>query len=41
MRPILEIAADRLDIRADAVSSHGRYKAKISLDYIRSLSTAN
>src|SRR5271165_1229894 len=37
MRPISEIAAERLDIPADAVSQYGKYKAKISLDYIRSL----
>jgi formate--tetrahydrofolate ligase len=37
MRPISEIAAERLDIPADAVSPYGKYKAKISLDYIHSL----
>jgi len=37
MRPISEIATERLDIPADAVSPYGKYKAKISLDYIRSL----
>jgi formate--tetrahydrofolate ligase len=37
MRPISEIATERLDIPADAVSQYGKYKAKISLDYIRSL----
>jgi formate--tetrahydrofolate ligase len=37
MRPISEIATERLDIPADAISQYGRYKAKISLDYIRSL----
>jgi formate--tetrahydrofolate ligase len=37
MRPISEIAAERLDIPADAVSQYGKYKAKISLDYVRSL----
>jgi formate--tetrahydrofolate ligase len=37
MRPIGEIAAEKLGIPADAVSPYGKYKAKISLDYIRSL----
>ena len=37
MRPIGEVAAEKLDIPADAVSPYGKYKAKISLDYIRSL----
>jgi formate--tetrahydrofolate ligase len=38
MRPIGEIAAEKLGIPADAVLNYGKYKAKISLDYIRSLS---
>jgi formate--tetrahydrofolate ligase len=37
MRPIGEVAAEKLGIPADAVSPYGKYKAKISLDYIRSL----
>ena len=37
MRPIGEVAAEKLGITADAVSPYGKYKAKISLDYIRSL----
>ena len=37
MRPIVEVAADKLAIPPDAVSPYGRYKAKIALDYIRSL----
>src|ERR1051325_5673064 len=37
MRPIGEIA-DKLGVPEDAVSPYGRYKAKISLDYIGSLS---
>jgi len=37
MRPISEIAAERLAIPAEAVEPYGKYKAKISLDYIRSL----
>src|SRR5438105_14674171 len=36
MRPIGEIA-DKLGVPEDAVSPYGRYKAKMSLDYIRSL----
>src|SRR5712672_684624 len=36
MRPIGEIA-DKLGIPADAVLPYGKYKAKIPLDYIRSL----
>ena len=38
MRPIAEIAEEKLVIPEEAVSPYGRYKAKISLDYIRSLS---
>src|SRR6202047_636462 len=42
MRPIVEVAEDKLGIPDEAVSPYGRYKAKISLDYIRSLGdTAN
>jgi formate--tetrahydrofolate ligase len=37
MRPIVEVAEDKLGIPDEAVSPYGRYKAKISLDYIRSL----
>ena len=37
MRPIGQIAADKLGIPDDAVSPYGKYKAKISLDYVRSL----
>jgi formate--tetrahydrofolate ligase len=37
MLPIGDIAADKLGIPDDAVSPYGKYKAKISLDYIRSL----
>ena len=37
MRPISEIAAEKLGIPTDAVLPYGKYKAKISLDYIRSL----
>ncbi len=38
MRPIVEVAANKLGIPEDAVSPYGRYKGKISLDYVRSLS---
>jgi formate--tetrahydrofolate ligase len=37
MWPIVEVAAEKLGIPDDAVSPYGKYKAKISLDYIRSL----
>ncbi len=37
MRPIAEIAEEELGISDEAVSPYGRYKAKIALDYIRSL----
>src|SRR3989440_3250158 len=37
MRPIGQVAADKLGIPDEALSLYGRYKAKISLDYIRSL----
>jgi formate--tetrahydrofolate ligase len=38
MRPIVEVAGDKLGIPDEAVSPYGKYKGKISLDYIRSLS---
>ena len=37
MRPIVEVAAEKLDIPADYVLPYGHYKAKISLEYIASL----
>ncbi len=37
MRPIIEVAAEKLDIPAEYVLPYGHYKAKISLDYIASL----
>jgi formate--tetrahydrofolate ligase len=37
MRPIGEIAGEKLGIPDDAVSPYGKYKAKIELDYIRAL----
>ncbi len=37
MRPIGQVASDALGIPDEALSPYGRYKAKISLDYIRTL----
>jgi len=37
MRPIGEVARDKLGIPDDALSAYGRYKAKVSLDYVNSL----
>src|SRR4029077_7730129 len=37
MRPIIEVAAEKLDIPPEVVLPYGHYKAKISLDYIASL----
>ena len=37
MRPIVEVAAEKLDIPAEYVLPYGHYKGKISLDYIASL----
>ncbi|MDP6788047.1 MAG: formate--tetrahydrofolate ligase [Rhodospirillales bacterium] len=37
MRPIADVAADKLGIPADALEPYGHYKAKIGLDYVRSL----
>jgi formate--tetrahydrofolate ligase len=37
MRPIVEVAAEKLGIPDEAVSPYGKYKAKISLDYVRAL----
>ncbi len=37
MRPIIDVAAEKLGIPGDAVLPYGKYKAKISLDYIGSL----
>ena len=38
MRPILQVATDRLGIPADSLEPYGRFKAKVSLDYARQLS---
>ena len=37
MRPIGEVAAEKLGIPADALEPYGKYKAKIALDYLRAL----
>jgi formate--tetrahydrofolate ligase len=37
MRPIIEVAAEKLDIPSEYVLPYGHYKAKIALDYIASL----
>jgi formate--tetrahydrofolate ligase len=37
MRPILEVAGDKLGIPSDDLIPYGHYKAKVSLDYIASL----
>ena len=37
MRPIMQIARDRLGIPEEQLEPYGRYKAKVSLDYVRQL----
>jgi len=37
MRPILQLASDRLGIAEEHLEPYGRYKAKISLNYLRTL----
>ena len=37
MRPIADVAAEKLGVPGEAILPYGRYKAKISLDYIGSL----
>jgi formate--tetrahydrofolate ligase len=37
MRPIVDVAADKLDMPAEDLIPYGHYKAKVSLDYIASL----
>jgi formate--tetrahydrofolate ligase len=39
MRPVIEIAKERLGIPQESVLPYGHYKAKISLDYIDTLKT--
>src|SRR3954469_19267998 len=36
-RPILEIAKEKLGIAAENLDPYGHYKAKVSMEYIRSL----
>jgi formate--tetrahydrofolate ligase len=38
LRPILPLARDRLGIPEESLEPYGRFKAKVSLDYIRQLS---
>jgi len=37
LRPIVQLAQDRLHIPEDAIEPYGRFKAKIALDYLASL----
>ena len=37
MRPIVQLASDRLGIAEEHLEPYGRYKAKISLNYLRTL----
>ena len=37
MRPIVDVAAEKLGIPGDAVLSYGKYKAKLGLDFVASL----
>src|SRR5246127_1605429 len=37
MRPIVQIARERLGIPEEQLEPYGRYKAKVSLDYVRQL----
>src|SRR3954465_13748596 len=36
-RPIIELAKEKLGIAADNLDPYGRYKAKLSMDYVKSL----
>ncbi|HKA71549.1 MAG TPA: formate--tetrahydrofolate ligase [Xanthobacteraceae bacterium] len=36
-RPILEVAREKLGIPAESLESYGHYKAKVSMDYVKSL----
>ena len=38
LRPILQLAKDRLGIPEESLEPYGRFKAKVSLDYVRQLS---
>ena len=37
MRPIVDIAREKLGIAPENLSPYGHYKAKVSMDYIKSL----
>ena len=37
LRPILDVARERLGIPAESLEPYGRYKSKVSLDYVKSL----
>ena len=37
MRPIMELAKDRLGIAPEHLEPYGHYKAKVSMDFIKSL----
>ena len=36
-RPIIEIAKEKLGIAAENLEPYGHYKAKVSMDYVKSL----
>jgi formate--tetrahydrofolate ligase len=36
-RPIIELAKERLGIAAENLEPYGHYKAKVSMEYVRSL----
>ena len=36
-RPILDVAREKLGIAAENLDPYGHYKAKVSMDYIKSL----
>jgi formate--tetrahydrofolate ligase len=37
MRPIIDVARERLGIGPENLQPYGHYKAKVSMDYIKSL----
>src|SRR5579862_8827420 len=37
MQPIAQVARERLGLPEDSLALYGRYKAKVSLDYVRQL----
>src|SRR5947199_4346356 len=38
-RPILDVAREKLGIAAESLEPYGHYKAKVSMDYVKSLKT--